>query len=114
MDPARCALVVHERRLRGVLTPADVRRIGPSSVPRLARHDLDSGVRRLEVADAMRPAPAIVAPDASLGEAAQRMLDTRSRELAASDGVADVIVVRRRRAYVGSLTRVAPCPVLAL
>ncbi len=82
VDPARCALVVRARRLVGIVTDADVRRAGPSTVRRLADHELPAGVRALRAADAMRPAEGVVTPDTPVPVAARLMRDRRTRALA--------------------------------
>jgi CBS domain-containing protein len=82
VDATRCALVVHEQRLVGIVTDADVRHAGPSTIRRLAEHDLRSGLRALRVADAMRPADAVVGPGTPLPAAARLMRERRVRALA--------------------------------
>ncbi len=82
VDAARCALVVHEQRLVGIVTDADVRHAGPSTIRRLAEHDLPRGLRALQVADAMHPAEAVVGPDTLLPAAARLMRERRVRALA--------------------------------
>jgi CBS domain-containing protein len=82
VDPARCALVVRGRRLAGIVTEADVRRVGPSSVTPLARHELGGGVRTLRAADAMRPAERVVTQETPLAAAVRLMRERRARVLA--------------------------------
>ena len=55
VDPARCALVVDDGRLAGIVTEADVRRVGSSSIRRLADQELRGDAAGARVVDAMRP-----------------------------------------------------------
>src|SRR3989475_10599518 len=64
-DPGGCLVVTDGGRLAGVLTPADARAAGPSTVPCLAVHEVPAFTSGLTVADAMRRDPVIVSPDAT-------------------------------------------------
>src|SRR5206468_12514615 len=64
-DPGGCLVVMDGGRLAGVLTPADTRAAGPSTVPCLAVHELPAFTSGLTVADAMRRDPVTLPPDAT-------------------------------------------------
>jgi CBS domain-containing protein len=81
VDPSGCALVVHDGRLAGIVTQADLRRAGPSTVRRLADRELPASSAGLCVADAMRPAERVT-PDTELPAAARVMRERRACALA--------------------------------
>src|SRR5437773_10834635 len=64
-DSGGCLVVTDGGRLAGVLTPADARAAGPSTVPSLAVHEWPAVTSRLTVALAMRRDPLAVPPDAT-------------------------------------------------
>jgi CBS domain-containing protein len=82
VDPIRCALVVHDGRLAGTVTEADVRRAMPSTIEPVAERELRGGAGLLTVVDAMRPAERAVSPDTDLAAAARLMRERRTCALA--------------------------------
>jgi CBS domain-containing protein len=83
VDPARCALVLEDGRLAGLVTDADVRRAGPSTVPRLAERDLRVHAGgAVRVAEVMQPIQRVVDPDTDLPTAARVMRECRVTALA--------------------------------
>jgi len=82
VDPARCALVVDDGRLAGIVTEADVRRVGSSSIRRLADQELRGDAAGVRVVDAMRPVESVVTPDTDLPAAARMMRERRTCALA--------------------------------
>src|SRR5437867_12864042 len=84
-DPSGCLVVMDGGRLAGVLTAADARAAGPSTVPSLAVHELPAFTSRLTVADAMRRGPVIAPPDATAADAAHP-LRTRGHRAAIATG----------------------------
>jgi len=92
-DPGGCLVVVDGGRLAGVLTPADARAAGPSTVPCLAVHEMPALTSRLTVADAMRRDPVIVPPDATSANVAHALRVRGHRAAVVADGVEVVGVV---------------------
>jgi len=92
-DSGGCLVVTDGGRLAGVLTPADARAAGPSTVPSLAVHEWPAFTSRLTVADAMRRDPVVVPPDATPGDAAHAMRTRGHRAAVVVDGSEVVGVV---------------------
>src|SRR5207247_11260444 len=67
-DSGGCLVVTDGGRLAGVLTPADARAAGPSTVPSLAVHEWPAFTSRLMVADVMRRGSVLVPPDATAAD----------------------------------------------
>src|SRR5947208_7744692 len=92
-DSGGCLVVTDGGRLAGVLTPADARAAGPSTVPSLAVHEWPAFTSRLTVADAMRRDPVVVPPDATPGDAAHALRTRGHRAAVVVDGSEVVGVV---------------------
>src|SRR5207247_7205215 len=101
-DPGGCLVVVDGGRLAGVLTPADARAAGPSTVPCLAVHEMPALTSRLTVADAMRRDPVIVPPDATSANVAHALRTRGHRTAVVADGV-EVMGVVTTTDLLGSL-----------
>ncbi len=86
-DPGGCLVVMDGGRLAGVLTPADARAAGPSTVPCLAVHELPAFTSGLTVADAMRRDPVIVPPDATSSDVAHALRTRGHRAAVVADRV---------------------------
>src|SRR5213593_1766610 len=100
-DSGGCLVVTDGGRLAGVLTPADARAAGPSTVPSLAVHEWPAFTSRLTVADAMRRDPVVVPPDATPGDAAHAMRTRGHRAAVVVDGseVVGVVTTTSRRCH---------------
>ena len=85
-DSSGCLVVTDGGRLVGVLTHADVRVAGPSTVPSLAVHELPAAASRLTVADAMRRDPVVVPPDATPADATRALRARGHRAAIVVDG----------------------------
>lgn len=107
----RPVVVVDGRRVVGILTGADARAAGPSTVPALAAHDWPYLVARLTVADAMQAAPVVAAPESDVAGVARALRTRRHRAAAVADG-GDVVGVVTLDDLLGvlvdGLERVAP------
>jgi len=101
-DPGGCLVVMDGGRLAGVLTPADARAAGPSTVPCLAVHEMPALTSRLTVADAMRRDPVIVPPDATSADVARALRTRGHRTAVVADGV-EVMGVVTTTDLLGSL-----------
>jgi len=102
LDPSGCLVVMDGGRLAGVLTPADARAAGPSTVPSLAVHELPAFTSRLTVADAMRRGPVIVPPDATAADVAHTLRTRGHRAAIVADG-SDVVGVVTTNDLLGAL-----------
>ena len=102
LDPSGCLVVMDGGRLAGVLTPADARAAGPSTVPSLAVHELPAFTSRLTVADAMRRGPVIVPPDATAADVAHALRTRGHRAAIVADG-SDVVGVVTTNDLLGAL-----------
>lgn len=67
--------VVEEGRLVGIVTWCDLRAAQPSSATPLSTHEWHALLDRATVAECMTREPASIAPDATVFEAVQRLLD---------------------------------------
>ena len=103
-DSGGCLVVTDGGRLAGVLTPADARAAGPSTVPSLAVHEWPAFTSRLTVADAMRRDPVVVPPDATPGDAA-RALRTRGHRAAIVVDGSEVVGVVTATDLLGALVQ---------
>jgi len=101
-DPGGCLVVTDGGRLAGVLTPADARAAGPSTVPCLAVHEVPAFTSGLTVADAMRRDPVIVSPDATSADVAHALRTRGHRAAVVTDGV-EVMGVVTTTDLLGSL-----------
>src|SRR5438034_10221960 len=101
-DPGGCLVVMDGGRLAGVLTPADARAAGPSTVPCLAVHELPAFTSGLTVADAMRRDPVIVPPDATSSDVAHAVRTGGHRAAIVADG-SDVVGVVTTNDLLGAL-----------
>ena len=103
-DPGGCVVVTDGGRLAGVLTHADARAAGPSTVPSLAVHELPALTSRLTVADAMRRDPVVVPSDATPADAA-RALRTRGHRAAIVVEGSEVVGVVTATDLLGALVQ---------
>jgi len=103
-DPGGCVVVTDGGRLAGVLTHADARAAGPSTVPSLAVHELPALTSRLTVADAMRRDPVVVPSDATPADAA-RALRTRGHRAAIVVDGSEVVGVVTATDLLGALVQ---------
>jgi CBS domain-containing protein len=109
--PGRPIVAVEGRRVVGILTETDARAAGPSSVPALAAHDWPWLVARLTVADAMRPAPVVAAPESDVAGVARALRVRGHRAAVVADGgdvVGAVTSEDLLGALVEALERAAP------
>lgn len=110
-NPGRCLVAVDAGRIVGVLTGADVRAAAPSTVAVLAAHEWPFLVARLTVADAMRAAPIVVAPESDAADVARALRTRGHRAAIVADGgdvVGVVTVDDLLGALVEALERTAP------
>lgn len=86
--------VVKNGRLVGIITRGDVRGAEPSEATSLSIWELNYLLARLKVKEIMTPNPVSVAPEATIREAAQLMLDNKISGLPVVDegkGVVGII-----------------------
>jgi nucleotide-binding universal stress UspA family protein/CBS domain-containing protein len=88
-------LVVRDSRLVGVLRDRDVRRVGPSTIPRLARYELPDLLADIPVREVMGRDTAAVTPDTSVEEAACLAGARQAQSLAVLEGDEPVGTVTR-------------------
>jgi acetoin utilization protein AcuB len=67
--------VVDNDRLVGIVTRGDVREAAPSDATSLSIWELNYLITNLKIERIMSPDPITISPEASIGEAAQLMLD---------------------------------------
>ena len=67
--------VIEEGRLVGIVTLGDLRGAEPSGATSLSIWEVNYLVSKLRVREIMTPQPFMISPDATLGEAAQMMLE---------------------------------------
>jgi CBS domain-containing protein/nucleotide-binding universal stress UspA family protein len=85
-DPERCLVVVERGRVAGVLTEADVRAAGASTLATLAAHEWPFLLDRLTVADAMRGEPIVAAPGSDAASVARALRARDQRAAVVTDG----------------------------
>jgi len=85
--------VVEDGQLVGIVTWGDLRAAGPSAASTLSVHEWRVLLEQVTVAECMTRNPIVIAPDASILDAAQRMLDHQIGGLPVVDrgGVVGVI-----------------------
>ena len=87
--------VIEEGQLVGIVTLGDLRGAEPSGATSLSIWEVNYLVSRLRVREIMTPRPFTISPDATLGEAAQMMLEYK---------VSGLPVVDENRHVVGIIT----------
>jgi nucleotide-binding universal stress UspA family protein/CBS domain-containing protein len=87
--------VVKDSRLVGVLRDRDVRRVGPSTIPRLARYELPDLLADIPVREVMERDAAAVTPDTSVEDAARLAGARQAQSLAVLEGDEPVGTVTR-------------------
>jgi nucleotide-binding universal stress UspA family protein/CBS domain-containing protein len=91
--PGGVILVLRDGRVAGIVTGDDLRRVGPSTVPELARWEWQPGLERLSVGDAIAPGIPTVSPMDSAPDAARAMAASGREALAVVEGGEAVGVV---------------------
>jgi CBS domain-containing protein len=66
--------VIDQGHLVGIVTRGDVRQADPSKVTSLSTWEVTDLVAKIKVGQMMTPKPAVIAQEATIGEAAQTML----------------------------------------
>ncbi len=69
--------VVEDGRLVGIVTQGDLREAGPSSATSVTTEELNEVLAKLTLAEVMSTPPLHVAPESTIGEAADLMLNSK-------------------------------------
>jgi len=101
-DPGACLVAVEDGRLAGVLTDADVRAAGASSVAPISDYEWPQLTARLTVAHAMRRNPVVVGTGAAATTVARALRARGERVAVVMEGV-DVVGVVHARDLLGVL-----------
>lgn len=83
--------VIEEGRLVGIVTLGDVRGAEPSGATSLSIWEVNYLVSKLRIEEIMTPRPFTISADATLGEAAQKMLKYKISGLPVVDGGGRVV-----------------------
>lgn len=83
--------VLKDDRLVGIVTRGDVRGAEPSSATSLSIWELHYLLARLTITEVMTPNPITISQDATIGEAAQVMMDSRISGLPVVDSGGKVV-----------------------
>jgi len=102
-EPDGCLLVRNRGRVVGVLTMADVRAAGPSTIPTLAAYESPSLTAHLTVADALRGEGVVVPLNAAAADVARALRTRQQRVALVADG-ADVVGVVTTEDLLSALT----------
>jgi len=83
--------VVENGHLVGIVTRGDIREADPSSVTSLSTWELNDLLTKMKVGQIMTPKPTSIAQDATIGEAAQVMLEGKISGLPVIDSAGKLV-----------------------